>query len=364
MEDTAQVQYQICKKAYNSETAGNLQSAADEYRRALLLDRNNPAPYLYLGYALRKIGKLDKAVQVYSLAADLNPSTLGAWRNPDISKDIQIRSQDANERVRHHFTQLHKQAVANYQQLQPSAKLDRIYAAIWCATHDQSFTYKCDQQQPHFFYVPDLDPVAIFDAEEYSWCQALESAYEEIRDEYFKLSVDPEIDGEPYIDANAALDDSWQPLIGSNNWTSLHLYKIDAINAKLIALVPKTCALLEQVPLLKTGGQPREVLFSVLKGNQHIPPHYGLANTDMTVHLPLITSDRAGIKVAGREYLWQEGKVFLFDDSFLHESWNAFAEPRVNLLFGAWHPDLTVDERKAVAASFESREAWNKNRSI
>ena len=365
MEDKLSRQQQLCEQAFSAENAGRFRSAATDYRRALMLEKNNPTPYLYLGFVLNKMGERRAAAGVYSLACDLSPKVLNAWRNPEISKDIQLRSFDANNLVRTSFTQLHKSTLAKYQRLHPAADIQRIYDAVWCATHDSEFQFKNAQQQPHLFYVPDLEASPIFNSSHYHWCQALEAAFEEIREEYYQLATNPGNVGEPYIGANAsALGESWKSLIGSKNWTSHHIYKNDQADRLLIQQLPTTCALLEQAPLLKTHGQPREVLFSVLMGKQHIPPHYGLANTDMTVHLPLVTSSKAGMIVAGEKYLWQEGKAFLFDDSFLHESWNDDSEPRVNLLFGAWHPGLSADEQNAVAASFESREAWNKTRSI
>ncbi len=365
MNDIAEQQYQLCRQAYAAENAGRVRSAANDYRRAIFLDRNNPTPYLYLGFALTRLNQGELAAQVYSLAADLNSLSVNAWRKPEMSEDIKLRSKDADESIRVHFTQLHKQTVARYQLTHPAASLDRIHDAIWCATHDQLFTFGNEQQRPHLFYVAEIDPVAVFDPDLYAWTTALENACEEIREEYIQLAASANSAAIPYIESNAsALDESWQPLIGSTNWSSFHLYKNDDKNSALIAQLPKTCSLLHQVPLLKTHDQPREVLFSLLKGRQRIPPHYGLANTDMTVHLPLITCGEAGIKVAGEVYQWQEGKSFLFDDSFLHESWNNFTEPRVNLLFSAWHPDLSIDEQNAISASFESREAWNRSRNI
>ena len=59
----------------------------------------------------------------------------------------------------------------------------------------------------------------------------------------------------------------------------------------------------------------------------------------------------------------QSGKVFAFDDAFHHESWNNGATTRVNLLFEAWHPDLSPDEQGAISACFDAREQWNSSRS-
>ncbi|MFP6825279.1 MAG: aspartyl/asparaginyl beta-hydroxylase domain-containing protein [Pseudohongiellaceae bacterium] len=365
MSDTANLQYKLSQQAFNAENAGRLRSAADDYRRAVLLDKNNPTPYLYLGYVLKKMGDSEAAVQVYSLAADVSPRAVDAWRNPEISEDIRLRSHQADEMIRAQFTELHRNAIAEYHQHHPEAAVERIYAALWCTTHDQEFAFKDELQRPHLFYVPDLAPIAIFDSSLYPWCGALESAWEEIRQEYYQVAENPVISGVPYIEANTTgLGEPWGKLIGSTNWSSLHLYKDDKKDSLLVSLLPKTCTLLEPVPLLRTFGQAREVLFSILQGNQHIPAHYGLANTDMTVHLPLITSNQAGIKVTDHVHHWQEGEIFLFDDSYIHESWNDSSETRVNLLFGAWHPDLSIDEQNAVSLSFESRQAWNHSRTI
>lgn len=358
-------QYELCSKGFSAEASGKLEQAVSLYRQALTLDATNPVPYLYLGYARAILGQDDAAVQSYSLAADITPNTVNAWRNPDMPADLRERSQHADKHIRSHFTALHREALDEFHQKNPDANIDRIYAAVWCATHDKEFSYRNNDQRPHLFYVPDLAPIAIFDSSDFAWCAELEAATPQIREEFLALWQDSEITGKPYIDDTSTfLDASWEPLKNSNNWSSLHLYKGNEQFQNLIDKVPVTQAELSKVPLLRTRGQPREVLFSVLEGKQHIPPHFGLANTDMTVHLPLIDPGDAAIKVAGATCPWQEGKLFLFDDAFLHESWNKSQDTRVNLLFAAWHPDLTTDEQRAVAWSFERRDAWNQARKV
>lgn len=364
MDKIMEQQFEICGKAFSAEASGDVKKAIGGYKEALLLNRSNPAPYLYLGFALARQGELDAANQVYSLAADISPNTVNAWRNQNISTDIRERSKHADESIRKHFTALHRATVADYQEQNPKANVERVYEAIWCATHDEEFIYKTTGQQPHLFYVPDLAPIAVFDADNFGWCAKLEATFEQIKEEFLALWQDPEISGVPYIDATSQLGESWQPLIGSDNWTSLHLYKGSERSQQIIDKVPNTQRHLSETPLLRTYGQPREVVFSVLKDQQHIPPHYGLANTDMTVHLPLLNLDDCAIKVSEAIYPWEEGKLFLFDDSFLHESWNNGSESRVNLLFAVWHPDLSVDEQNAITRSFERRDAWNHARKI
>ena len=365
MDTILEQQFELCGKAFSAEFSGDLDKAVAGFSAAIALNQNNPAPLLYLGFALAKQGKLEAAKQAYSLAADLSPNTVNAWRNSEVSADIRERSKHADEVIREHFTQLHRTAVGEFQTNYPAANLERVVEAIWCGTHEQEFSFKTEDQQPHLFYVPDLAPIAVFDAQNYEWCAQIEAATDVIREEFLALSQDPEISGTPYIDASSShLDESWQPLVGSNNWSSLHLYKSDKRYQKIINKVPVTHSLLNEVPLLRTYGQPREVLFSVLQGKQHIPPHFGLANTDMTVHLPLLNLQDCAIKVGTKEYPWQAGKLFLFDDSFIHESWNNSDKARVNLLFATWHPDLTTDEQNAIAYSFVKRESWNRARKI
>jgi len=136
--------------------------------------------------------------------------------------------------------------------------------------------------------------------------------------------------------------------------------------------VPRTLEVLNAIDTLKITGMPREVVFSMLQPGQLIPPHYGVANTDATVHLPLLIaaaredegSEKCGIRVTDTTHLWRRGQAFAFDDSFEHESWNRSASVRVNLLFEAWHPDLSQPERNAVQAAFAARDAWNRQRRI
>ncbi len=364
MDTTMEQQFELCGKAFSLEASGNLNSAIKGYQDALLLNRNNPAPYLYLGYALAKRGDANHSNQVYSLAADISPNTINAWRNEQVSSDIRERSKHADESLRKHFSELHRKVVNSYKAEFPDAMVDRIYEAIWCATHDSEINYNRADQNPHLFYVPDLEPAAVFNASDYEWCGKLETAFETIKYEFLSLWNDPEISGVPYIDSASQLDESWQPLIGSDNWTSLHLYKGTDSFQNIIDKVPNTHRALQDVPLLCTKGVPREIVFSVLKEQQHIPPHFGLANTDMTVHLPLLNLEDCAIKVCDGVYPWEEGKLFLFDDSFIHESWNKGADTRVNLLFAAWHPDLTEHERNAITRSFAERDAWNNSRKI
>ncbi len=342
-----------------------LEKAATLYRQAIDCDRSNATPYLFFGYALKLLGNDDPAAQVWSLGADLDTRVVNVWQTQGADDDVRLRSKSANDAIRRHFTDLHRQTMADFQDAHPGAAIGRIAAAIWCQTHDAAFEYQHPDQQPHLFYVPDLPPIPVYTAALAPWFDVLESVWRRIRDEYRAARESAVAEQAPYLDASAAnLGKDWQPLADSLNWGSLHLYKKGEPNPRLIELFPDTLRALSEVPLVRTPKGPSEVLFSVLQGKQRIPPHFGVANTDMTVHLPIIVPDDSAIRVVDEVYAWQRGKVFAFDDAFRHESWNDSELPRVNLLFEAWHPDLTVDEQNAVTATFSARARWNQLRSL
>jgi aspartyl/asparaginyl beta-hydroxylase (cupin superfamily) len=364
-QDTTRVQNQLCTAALDAEEGGQLQKAASLYHEAVLLDKGNPMPYLFYGYVLQLLRQGDAAVQVWSLGADLDSNFINAWRSDGVDEYVRQRSKAANEAVREHFTALHAVCIDEFRHSHPQADVDRIAEAIWCQTHDRDFEYQHTEQQPHLFYVPRLEPIPVYSAQQAPWFDLLEEVWAEIRDEFLAAQEAAGDEQAPYLGAGAAsLGNDWEPIAGSLNWGSFHIYKQGQPNPRLIEMFPRTLEALRQVPLVETPTGPSEILFSVLQGEQHIPPHYGVSNTDMTVHLPIVFPGDAAIRVVDEVYEWQPGKIFAFDDAFLHESWNRSATPRVNLLFEAWHPHLSEDEQQAVMATFQARLRWNELRSI
>jgi len=365
VQDATLTQDRLCSAALHAEQAHRLEEAAALYRQAIGCDASNPTPYLFFGYVLKSLGNDEAAAQVWSLGADLDARFINAWRAEGADEDIRHRSKSADDAIRGHFTGLHQKSIAEFREANPQADVDRIAAAIWCQTHDSAFEYRHPEQQPHLFYVPDLPPVPVYSAAHIPWFDVLESVWPKIKAEFLGAQEAAGQEQAPYLDASAAgLGADWAPLAGTLNWGSLHLYKMGEPNPRLIDLFPETLKALDEVPLVRSSEGPSEILFSVLQGEQHIPPHFGVANTDMTVHLPIIVAPDSAIRVVDTVYAWQQGKVFAFDDAFRHESWNNSAVPRVNLLFETWHPDLTADEQNAVRAAFEARLRWNQTRSL
>jgi tetratricopeptide (TPR) repeat protein len=364
--DASAIQNQLCSRALAAEDANRVDEATILYRRAIKCDPGNPTPYLFLGHALQAQGRHEAAAQVYSLGADLNSNFINIWRSGSADQELRKRSKCADEVIRSHLTSLHQNCIAAYRDANPGANVDRVAGAIWCQTHDGEFDYRHPRQRPHLFYVPDLPPRPVYPAAEIEWSAALVSDWNSIKDEFLAAQRHAADEQMPYLDTSAAsLGTGWEPLAASLGWGSFHLFKKATPNNRLIDMFPETLESLDNIPLVRNAsGNPTEILFSVLQGEQHIPTHFGVANTDIAVHLPIIVTPDSAIRVLDTVYEWRAGEVFAFDDAFEHESWNKSPAARVNLLFEVWHPDLSNDERSALIATFDARLQWTKQRSV
>jgi aspartyl/asparaginyl beta-hydroxylase (cupin superfamily) len=118
-----------------------------------------------------------------------------------------------------------------------------------------------------------------------------------------------------------------------------------------IARCPQTAALLEKAPRADVPEHGPTAFFSILDAGARIPPHNGVTNTRLIVHVPLIVPDGCGFRVGGERREWKPGNALIFDDTIEHEAWNNSAVPRAVLIFDIWNPYLTDAERDFVRAA-------------
>ncbi len=115
-----------------------------------------------------------------------------------------------------------------------------------------------------------------------------------------------------------------------NQWKTFVLYGFGTRLEKNTALTPTTAKLLESIPNLQTAW------FSILAPGYHIPAHKGVTKGILRAHLGLIIPkefEKCRIRVGDDIKPWQEGKLFVLDDTYEHEVWNDTDEERVILLF-------------------------------
>ena len=206
-------------------------------------------------------------------------------------------------------------------------------------------------QAPQQFHYPGLAEVEFHDRAAFPWLPAFEAAAPAIRAELESILAEDAGDLAPYVDfpPGAPLG-PWAALNGSDRWGAFHLIFDGRIVRWNAARAPRTMAALEALPQPWIPGRSPMATFSVLQPHTHIPPHTGVANTRLIVHLPLIVPPGCRFRVGAETREWREGEAFVFDDTIEHEAWNDGAAPRSILICDVWHPALSDAERRAVVA--------------
>ncbi|MGF1606304.1 MAG: aspartyl/asparaginyl beta-hydroxylase domain-containing protein [Rhodothalassiaceae bacterium] len=328
----------------------------DQLLTAFRADPQNAPLALHAGAALQAAGRLDEALAVWTLGDDVNPALRRLANQPQVSPDLRDWSARADQAIRHHFTGLHARTVAEMAEDLPAGTLDRIARAIWVQYATEPFHYNVPDQRPPIFYLPDLPALPMVGADALTWGPALEAAADTIRQELLAATgAAPE----PYVPAGSR--GIWSKLGGTLDWGTIYLFA-NAQRCDQADMFPATIAALDKAELSQKNGAPIEAFFSILKPGAHIPPHCGLTNARLTVHLPLIVPQGCRIRVGQDIHTWREGQLIAFDDSFEHEAWNQGDTDRVVLIFETPHPDLSTDEKRAIERVYEVFDHWVANR--
>jgi aspartate beta-hydroxylase len=72
------------------------------------------------------------------------------------------------------------------------------------------------------------------------------------------------------------------------------------------------------------------------------------------MHLPLVVPPACALNLIDRgEHHWEEGRLVMFDDTYLHEAWNRSDRTRIILLMDCWNPHLNPVEKLALKELIE-----------
>lgn len=147
----------------------------------------------------------------------------------------------------------------------------------------------------------------------------------------------------------SAFKDEVENLRDKGVWKQLELYARGQQIPSNCKRAPVTCQLIAQFPAAHScrRGQAK---FSVMHPNTHVWPHCGPTNCRLRAHLGLIVPLGTELRVGEERRSWQEGKVFVFDDSFEHEVWHNGSSTRLVLIIDIWHPELTEQEKRSLPA--------------
>jgi aspartate beta-hydroxylase len=209
------------------------------------------------------------------------------------------------------------------------------------------------------FHYHGLPPIEFFDNHTFPWVADMEAKTDAIRNEF--LAVMREDAGfTPYIKYGKDLPlNQWAELNHSPRWSAFHLLKQGRVVTDNAAKCPITMDALKSVPQPAQEGRTPAAMFSLLKPRTRIPPHVGVSNARLVVHLPLVVPAGCGFRVGNTVREWEVGKIWVFDDTIQHEAWNDSDELRVVFIFDTWHPALSEAERDMVSALSKGLNAFN-----
>ncbi len=216
-------------------------------------------------------------------------------------------------------------------------------------------------QHPTLLHFPKLPAEEFYDRALFPWLVELEAATPEIRAEFERIFVEDTDQLEPYIAYPEGVPlDQWAELNHSRRWSVFYLWRDGRAIPEHTARCPQTTALLRTLPLSDVPGHSPTVQFSILDAKSHIPPHTGVTNTRLVVHVPLVIPAGCRFRVGSETREWQPGTAWVFDDTIEHEAWNDSDVPRAILMLDVWNPYLTPAERELVSRAVHALGEYNK----
>lgn len=183
---------------------------------------------------------------------------------------------------------------------------------------------------------------AFYQVNEFEWTKRIESNSETILKELDAFIEAQEKNFQSYFNATLVNRE--------NSWKTANFILWNKFNKENCARIPETLKLFQSINGLTS------LAISVLEPNTHIQPHYGDTNAIIRCHygisVPAQSPDCA-IKVKDETKGWQRGKLLMFCDAALHESWNNTNEKRYVLIFDVIHPDY-IDQKRKVCSNVRS----------
>ena len=203
--------------------------------------------------------------------------------------------------------------------------------------------------EPTSMLFPYLMNFEFYARDYFPWLQSVEAATDSIREELLDvLSTDQE-GIRPYIAYGQGLPlNQWRELNNSRRWGAYFLWNEGRSEEAHRARCPRTVAALAACPQVDIPGRGPTAFFSILEPQTKIPPHTGVTNARLTVHLPLIVPPGCRFRVGGETREVRAGSAWVFDDTIEHQAWNDSDVARAILIFDVWNPQLTPLERDLV----------------
>ncbi len=210
---------------------------------------------------------------------------------------------------------------------------------------------KVYHQEPVLFHYPGLPEIEFIDREDLPFIEEFESHTTGIVADLAGVLAEDADGLEPYVNypPNVPLD-QWAELNRSPRWSGYHLLENGERVEAHCRRCPRTMDAVALLPQPTTQGRSPAAMFSVLQPRTRIPPHHGVSNTRLVLHLPLVVPPDCGFRVGNETREWKVGQAWVFDDTIEHEAWNNSDQLRTVLICDIWNPYLAEEERAMVAA--------------
>jgi aspartate beta-hydroxylase len=363
-------------RAVDQLQTGNPARAHELLERALAADAGNPSLWMNFATTLRALGRLDDEERALQSVLKIEPRHLlallqkadllerrgkpkaaaGVYHNalqtikpntrlPMVLRDLVNKALEAVRRNDLALTAQIDTALREIRARHAATELDRAEHGLAAFLGAR----RIYQPQPTFLHVPKLPAEEFYRREDFAWLDEFEAATEVIREECQRALRDDAEGVVPYIAHPDGVPlDQWAELNRSRKWSAFFLWRdgkrVDAHADRC----PRTSALLENAPCADVPGYAPTAFFSILDKKSHIPPHTGVTNSRLIVHLPLVVPPHCRFRVGSEVREWQVGKAWVFDDTIEHEAWNESDVPRAILIFDTWHPGLNAGERELI----------------
>ena len=210
------------------------------------------------------------------------------------------------------------------------------------------------------YYYPGLPAIEFYERSEFPWLEELEAATAAIGQELVDIIRDDQPGFAPYIHYEQHMPlDQWRELNHSPRWSAYHFYEKGRPIEDRCRRAPATIAAVSRLPQAEVALRSPSAMYSALAPKTQIPPHTGVANFRLVVHLPLVVPPGCGFRVGGELWEWRVGEGCVFDDTIEHEAWNNSDDPRYILICDVWSPRLSPEERAAIAGIIAATDAFN-----
>lgn len=344
---------------------GSSQTALEAFARAVALKPDFTVALLNQGALLAELGRREEALGAYLRAFTAAEKT-GLFLNvAAIPAGVRVLAEKAVAALQQARSEMFQAALAPVEARHGRPALARVWQCLESYLGRRAVATLPALQRPTFMTFPGLESRPWYDRADFPWLGSIEAQTPAIRAELLKV-LESDVGFRPFVEMPTDHPGAayWHQVNHSPSWNAFFFYRDGKRFEDNCARCPATAAALDTLPLNRVADHSPEALYSVLKPGAHIPPHTGVINCRLVVHLPLIVPPDCGIRVGSETRGWQEGRCIVFDDTYEHEAWNRSPHTRVVVIFDIWSPQLSPAEQEGMQVAIEELGRFNRRHGV